>query len=158
VDAIVDNLRVTIERASPDEGIFKEVLALCLGLYRDNGIAPLNTQKLARHTFDVIAQGMTFITRVDGQAVGVLGLVEVGYSYSDETYLKDAGIWLMPEHRKGRAFEMLLAAARAEAEKRGKVLKIYFTNPDRAAKRRGRVVEGEILGFVPAGYAMRFGG
>jgi hypothetical protein len=152
---------ISIEIAGTDEKTFQEVFALCLGLYRDNAQAPLNAEKLARYTYVVLSEGMTFVARVDGKAVGMLGLVEVDYSYSDETFLKDAGFWVREDYRGGPGLfgtigNQLMAWAAAEGEKRGKLVKIFFTNPDKAAKRRRRVIDGEMLGYVPVGYAMRF--
>ena len=154
---------MSIERAGTDEGSFCEVFAMLLELAREGAYARLNHDKLALDTYAVLTHGMTFIARdEDGAGVGLLGLVEESFYYSDTSYLASKWLWIAKDHRgasglrPGPVLAGLLEAAKAEAETRAEMLFVTIDNPDRNAKRAGRArIDATILGFVPHGYIIK---
>lgn len=145
-----------IERIGHDETTFREVFDLCLGEYREVGYVPINPEKVARSLYEIIDAGMTFIARdAEGKAIGTLGLIELGYWYSDETYLHDKFWFVRPEARPTGAGLGLLKAAKDEAQRRGKILFIGVKNPTRQWKNRTMMLESQDAGYVPFGYTMR---
>lgn len=145
------------ERAAADnEEAFCDVFELLLELHKVGGYAPLDIDKLTRDTYAVLTHGMTFIARDEkGTPIGILGLVEEPFYYSQVTFLGSKWLYVRPEHRGGPAFRALLHAAKAEAEARDKLLFIQIDNPDRRPKSTRTTIEAQGAGFVPLGYTLR---
>lgn len=149
-------MTITIERVHHGETTFREVFDLCLGEYREVGYVPINPEKLARTLYEIIDEGMTFLARdAEGRAIGTIGLIELGYWYSDETYLHDKFWFVVPDSRPTGAGLALMKAAKEEAQRRGKILFIGVKNPNRQSKNRTMMLESQDAGFVPFGYTMR---
>jgi GNAT superfamily N-acetyltransferase len=161
--------RFTIETADPDDQeTFLEVFEMSLALQKQGGYAPPDEEAIARDVWATMAQGMTWIARAApgepnaGEPLGALGLEEIRFRYSRETFLSNPGFYVRPEYRKVGVGEALIARARQEGEARGKVVLIVVTSPDRGAKRKAFRTEAglvaQIAGFVPMGYVLKLTG
>lgn len=150
---------ITIERVPTNLGkeLFKEVFGLILELHAEVGVAPLNPKKYGDQCYSVISQGMTFVARADGVAVGTIGLIEDPFWYSDWSFLHDKWLYVRPEFRRNAGFG-LLRAARDEGLRLGRIVYIWNTNPDRKQKASPFGVEAQRLAFVPFGFMMRLKG
>ena len=147
---------MSIDRVSPDsEADFLAVMDLLLELHKVGGYAPLNTDKLCDDTYAVTSQMMTFIARNDDKPIGLIGLVEEPFYYSDETFLAAKWLYVRPEHRGGSALKDLLTAAREVAEAKNKLLFVQIDNPDRRPKGTRMTLEAQGAGYVPLGYTLR---
>ena len=145
-----------IERAGCDEASFVEVYALTLALHREGGYAPLDNAKASAAVFAVLDEGMVWVARsASGEAIGTLGLVELPFWYSSETYLQDAWFYVAPAYRRAKVGVALLRAARAEAETRGRIALITVTSPDRRPKATPATLDSQLAGYVPLGYTLR---
>lgn len=148
-----------------DATSFEEVFALLLELAKEGAYATVDVLKAREDTFAVLTHDMTFLARDDetDEPIGVLGLIEEAWWYSLDTYLLGKWIYIKPEHRAtgeglkpGPVLAGLLEAARDEAEERDKLLFIGINNPDRNAKRAGRIfVDAQMLGYVPHAYLLK---
>lgn len=145
-----------IERVYHSETTFREVFELACAEYREVAYVPMNPEKTARTIYDIIGEGMTFLARdAEGKAIGVLALIEIGYWFSDETYLHDKFWYVRPENRPEGVGLALLKTAKEEAQRRGKILFIGVKNPNRQWKNRTMMLESQDAGYVPFGYTMR---
>ena len=147
---------VTIARAGHDEAAFREVFDLALALHQEGGYARLDARKAAEGVYAVLTEGMVWLARTpDGIAVGTLGLTELPFWYSTDTYLQDAWFYVRPEWRWAQVGVALLRAARDEAQTRNKIALITVTSPDRRPKATPMTLDSQIAGFVPLGYSLR---
>jgi GNAT superfamily N-acetyltransferase len=97
-----------------------------------------------------VQHGIALIAIEDEQIVGYLGLVESPYSYSRESFLHDAGFFVLPQYRGGAVSRKLIAEARAVARKSGLTLRLVDISPSpRRKARRGRAVTGRVLTYYP---------
>ena len=146
---------IVIETAGCDEDAFCDVFELLLALHKEGGFARLDGEKAGRAVYQTLKEGMTFVARVEGKAIGVLALTELPFWYSAATHLLDVGFYVAPKWRKGAVGKALLEAARVEAQVRNKILLITVTNPDRRPKGTRTTIESQIAGFVPVGYTLQ---
>lgn len=144
-----------IVRAGADEESFSEVFGLLLDLHKAGGYASLDTETAALNSYDVLKEGMTFVAKIDGKAVGTLALTELSFWYSKQTFLQDAWLYVKPEHRKAAVGVQLMRAAKAEAQTRNKIAFITLNNPDRRPKATTMSLESQIAGYVPVGYTLK---
>lgn len=144
-----------IVRAGADEASFNEVFALLLDLHRAGGYAELDVDTAALNAYNVLKEGMTFVARLDGKAIGTLALTELRFWYSKQTFLQDAWLYVMPEHRKGVVGIQLMRAAKNEAQARNKIAFVTLNNPDRRPKATVMSLESQIAGYVPIGYTLK---
>lgn len=146
---------ITIETAANDESTFQEVFALLLDLHKVGGYATLDVTEAAENAYRVLSEGMTFLARVNGEAVGTIGLTEVPFWYSKTTFLQDAWFYVKPRFRRGKVGVRLLHAARDAAEARSKLVFVTVNNPDRRPKRTASSLVSQTVGFVPLGYTLQ---
>jgi GNAT superfamily N-acetyltransferase len=145
-----------VERAGTDEKSFRDVFELLLALHREGGYAPLNLDKTAKNCFDTLTENMTFIARDDnGRAIGVLGMSERDFWFSDHTFLYGAWFYVRPKHRKGRVGVELMRAAAREGDARNKIVFIGTDNPDRRPKKTTMSLHCLLAGYVPLGYDLK---
>jgi GNAT superfamily N-acetyltransferase len=156
----------TIEVAdADDEAAFLEIAGLAEALQKQGGYAPPDYKKMADDIYATMKQGMTWLARAApdapnaGEALGALGLEEVAFRYSRETYLQDVGFYVKPQSRASQVGAALMAEACKEGERRGKIVLIEITSPDRRRKafHTESGVVTQIAGFVPVGYVLRLG-
>lgn len=146
----------TIERAGTDEKSFVDVFELLIDLHKEGGYAPMNERKAIAQTYAVLQEGMTLVARnKEGQAIGVLPLMEVPFWYSDVTFLMARDLYVRPRYRRGKVLHELLREARKEAERRNKLLFIEIDNPDRRQKKTKTSLVAQQAGFVPLGYTLQ---
>ena len=146
---------ITIEVAKDDEESFAEVFGLLLDLHKAGGYGPLDVETAGRNAYLVIKEGMVFVARKDGKAIGTLGLTDVQFWYSQDRFLQDAWFFVAPAHRRGQVGVKLMRAARDEGERRNKIVFITINNPDRRPKRTTASLESQTAGFVPLGYTLK---
>lgn len=146
---------IEIERAEVTEAAFSKVFALLVALHKEGGYAPLDVEKAAKNALDVMAEGMVFVAEIDGKPVGTIGLTELSFWYSPQTFLQDAWLFVLPQFRGGQVGVRLMQAARMEAERRNKVAFVTVNNPDRRPKATKQSLESQVAGFVPLGYTLK---
>lgn len=146
---------IIVEKVKDDEASFTEVFALLLDLHKAGGYAALDVNTAATNAYTVLREGMTFVARKNGEAVGTIALTEIPFWYSKTTFLQDAWLFVKPKHRRGKVGVMLMRAARDEAEKRKKIAFITVNNPDRRQKKTKASLESQTAGYVPLGYTLK---
>jgi hypothetical protein len=150
-------MTVTIERLGfVTPATFQEVFALLVREHQDVGYVPLAADKAAVSAYGVMQEGMVWVARLpDGTAIGTIGLTELSYWYSHETFLRDAWWFVIPEHRPTGAGLALLKAARDESERLKRILQVTVKNPARQSKNRRMMLESQDAGYVPNGFTFR---
>lgn len=146
---------IVIETASSSEDSFVEVFGLLLDLHKAGGYAALDVSEASANAYRVISEGMTFVAKINGEAVGTLAFTDVQFWYSKTRFLQDAWFFVKPEFRRGKVGVKLLQAGRDEAAKRGKIAFVTINNPDRKPKRTVSALESQTVGFVPLGYTLK---
>lgn len=127
---------------------------LLVRFHGENGLAPLNLDKVRVLALQQIDLGLVILAEVKGELVGGVGLVEESWWYSDERLLRDFFLYVTPEARGSAAFDELKKTAEGIAE--GFEIPCFLTvlNHERAGK-RGRIAS--LQGWMPAGYVVRLG-
>ena len=149
-------MTVTIERAGTDEATFVDVFSLLVEEHGEVACARLNVEKASRHAYTVLSLGMTLVARNEsGEAVGVLGLKEVTFWYSDETALFDAFFYVKPAYRRQHVGVALMQAAQAVAADKDMLLFIMTANANRRPKKTAMTLMAQMAGFMPAGYLLK---
>lgn len=150
----------TIYLVAQAEAEFIEVMTLLIELHAEGGYAPLDLDKASKDVYAVMGEGRTWLAKDgEGEPIGVLGLIEVPFWYSDLTFLISKWFYVRPEFRFGQVGMKLLLEARAEADRIGKIAFVQTTNPRRKPKKGTWLsVAGEAVGCFPAGYMLRLGG
>ncbi len=147
---------VVIERATVDEGSFRDVFELLIELHKEGGYASMDIGKAVTGTYATIQSGAAFLARKkSGEALGVIGLQEVNFWYSHEKFLQEVWFYVRAEYRKGLVGTKLLGAAKSEADARNMMLFVSVTNPDRKPKKTNLMVESLNAGYVPVGYTLK---
>ena len=145
-----------IEKATLDERGFADVWPLTLALHKEGGYARLDQSKAGAAVYKTIQEGMVFVARDgSGEAIGTLGLTELRFWYSPETFLQDAWLYVRKAYRKKGVGVALMRAAREEAQARGKICFVTVNNPDRRPKKTPMSLESQTAGFVPLGYTIK---
>lgn len=144
-----------IVRAGADEASFNEVFGLLLDLHKAGGYATLDVETAALNAYAVLKEGMTFVAKLDGKAIGTLALTELKFWYAKQTFLQDAWLYVAPEYRKGVVGIQLMRAAKDEAQARNKIAFVTLNNPDRRPKATVMSLESQIAGYVPVGYTLK---
>ncbi|HWW46326.1 MAG TPA: hypothetical protein VNZ94_00605 [Xanthobacteraceae bacterium] len=99
-------------------------------------IAPVNPVKVMQEVYGLIKAdaGAATLMAMDGdELVGVLGLVQVPFWYSDDHLIMDRIFYVLPANR-GTAGRRLVSAARSIADGAKQILMIAQTNPTRRPK------------------------
>lgn len=145
-----------IEIAKNDEQTFIDVFELLVKLHGEGGFDVLDSDEASRNAYRVLSEGMTLVARDDnGKAIGTLGLVELKFWYSKQTFLQDGWFFVLPKHRKGRVGVELMRAARAIADEKTKMLFVTVNNPDRRVKKTKMTLQSQTAGYVPVGYTIQ---
>lgn len=148
-----------IAKALLSESDFVDVFSLLLELHEEGGFAPLQIEKAMADCYAVMQQDMTWLARDEkGEPIGVLGLIEDQFWYSDLTFLLSKWFYVRPEQRFGRVGVKLCLAARDEADRRGQMAFILTNNRSRKPKRGWATLVAEQAGYFPAGYMLKLGG
>lgn len=131
---------------------------VCMQHGREMAPATVNEEKVRQRLYHAFQHPdlYTMLMALSGeQLIGYLNLHKVQWWFSDDCFLCDWGLYVIPEFRKGEALAMLLRAAKVLAKAAEMHVRIAITNPER---RRGRMNrEAEIAGFTPVGAMLRFG-
>lgn len=145
---------IEIERAPATREAFETVFPLLIDLHRVCGFAPMDVPFAAENVWHTLQEGLTFIARVNGKAVGILGCTETTFYYSPRSLLRDQFFYVSPEHAGGKVGIALLRAAAAAASERNTICLVSYTNPDRRPKPSDATRHALIAGFVPLGYTL----
>jgi hypothetical protein len=140
-----------IERAIVTEDGCIELATFNLYFAEHFAFMPLHPSKAMASTIETVRDGCVLVARNDGgEIIGTIGLFETSTWYSEEPYLTNRWLNVMPG--EAGAFRALLEAARAEAESRTVMLQITRSNHKTELRGPlGRVAEA--VGFVPFGHA-----
>jgi predicted N-acetyltransferase YhbS len=149
-------MKFTVEKALLDDEDFADLWPLMVELHKSGGFAQMDVDKTVGAIHSVINEGMVFLARDEaGVAIGTLGLTELRFWYSQDSYLQDAWLYVRPKYRKQGVGVLLMRAGRDEAQRRGKVCMITVHNPDRRQKKTRMALESQTAGFVPFGYTIK---
>lgn len=150
------NGSVLIERVGNDEQSFVEVFTLLLDQHREVGLAPLDREKAAWHTYGVLSEGMTYVARrADGTPIGTLGMTEQEYWYGRASYLIDAWFYVAPRYRRGPVGSLLMEAATKDADAKGVPAYIDVFNSRRRPKKTKAALMCVRAGYLPVGYTLQ---
>lgn len=145
-----------IEIAANDEPTFCDVFELLIRLHAEGGYAVMDAAEASRNAYLVLSEGMTLVARNDdGAAIGTLGLTELKFWYSKETYLQDGWFYVLPRYRRGKVGVELMRAARKIADQKNKILLVTVTNPDKRPKKTVMTLQSQNAGYVPVGYTIQ---
>jgi GNAT superfamily N-acetyltransferase len=133
-------------------GDLPEVMRLLVRFHKENGLCPLNPEKVSNRVGRLLRNGDLIVAEMGEGLAGILGLAESEYWYGDERYLVDQFFYVEPEFRAENVGTELMAEARAEGLRRGIPVFVAVYNPARA-KKRGRIAA--VAGFFPMGYFTR---
>ena len=147
--------RITIEVPENTEANFRILFEMLLELHKIGGYAPLDVDKSAANTYDMLATGVVFIAYVDGNPAGVIAGVEQPFWYSQATHLQSIPLYVRAPYRNGEVGRLLLKAFAHEAERRGIIGFVTIDNPDRRPKVTKVSMESQLAGYVPVGYTMK---
>lgn len=148
-------MTVSIERAACDEKTFKEIMDSCLAGLKEYAIAPVNIEKTLSQGYAVLAAGMSFIARDEqGDVVGVLGMTETDFYYSDEKILiNTVGPYVRPDMRFGIVGVRLMRAVRDLADERDQLAFVWVMHPSRQRK-TAQSLFAQVAGYVPIGHVI----
>lgn len=131
------------------EADWDDLVPLCIQFHQANGMAPLDLEVLRENVIRSAKQNLLLIAENDdGEAVGLLPLVQCRYSYSREHYLNDVLFYVKPG--VSGVGKELMAAAREIAETLGEIAVLSVVNSKRT---HGRIAA--IFGWAPIGYVVR---
>ncbi len=147
--------QIRIEAPANTEANFNILFEMLLELHKIGGYAPLDVDKAAFHTYDMLATGIVFIAYVDGTPAGVIAGVEQPFWYSQATHMQSIPLYVRAPYRKGQVGRMLLKAFAEEADRRGIIAFVSIDNPDRRPKATKVSIESQLAGYVPVGYTMK---
>lgn len=140
---------------SDEDAIAVHRLLMLMG--EEVAVAPVDPVMVMEDIFKLInvdERGAFLMAVRDGKLVGVMGLENTRYRYSQEYCIREVYLFIHPKHRDGDALAALLAEARAIADMVGKELYVTIANPNR---RRGKTEKvASLLCYQPVGsiYAM----
>lgn len=146
---------IRIQVPANTEANFRILFEMLLELHKIGGYAPLDVDKAASNTYDMLATGVVFIAYVDGKPAGVIAGVEQSFWYSQATHLQSIPLYVRAPYRKGQVGRMLLKAFAQEADRRGIIGFVTIDNPDRRPKATKVSIESQLAGYVPVGYTMK---
>lgn len=130
-----------------------EIMRLLVRFHAENGLVPLDPDKVVQRVGRLIADDGLFVAEVGTGLAGMVGVVENEFWYGRGSYLTDSFFYVEPEFRSDGIGEDLLREVKAESTRRGDIpVLISVLNPARA-KRRGRIAS--VLGYLNAGYLVR---
>ena len=147
--------RIDVVRPENTEANFRLLFEMLLELHKIGGYAPLDVDKAAANTHDMLANGVVFIAYVDGHPAGTIAGLELPFWYSQATHLQSIPLYVRAPFRKGNVGKRLLKAFSEEAERRNLIAFVTIDNPDRRPKATKVSIESQSAGYVPVGYTMK---
>lgn len=108
---------VTVRLAGRED--LRAVLGLLGQMHLEVGIGTLDPHKTTAMAAHVIDNGIPLLAMKDDLAIGTMGLEEVAWWYSRDTYLGDRWNFVLREHRASKAAQMLRDTAKGIARKSG---------------------------------------
>lgn len=114
-------------------------------------VAPVDPVVVMQDIYNLVkgGSGAFLMATRDGRLVGVMGLENSRYRYSQEYCIREVYLFVHPEHRGDAVLGALLAEARAIADMVGKELYVTIANPNR---RRGKTEKvASLLRYQPVG-------
>ena len=147
--------KLKLERIEPTEETFREMAEVMLKLHALNGMARLDADKAAVVLYGLLEQGRIFVVRNQKkEIVGALALSEEEFWYSNTKFLQGLAFYVTPDYRGNRIGNMLLQAAKKEAETSDMILLIERQTIDKKPKRTKLSIAMETAGYIPLGYTM----
>lgn len=113
-----------------------------------------NEEKVAEKIRQVMDEGVIYVFESKGEIVGSIGLLEVDFLFSDETFITDIWLYVKKENRSYKAARKLLMFARNYAKMLEKPLimgHIYNENIERKDVLYQRLGLKRIGGFYAEG-------
>ena len=146
---------IEVRRPETSEENFRLLFEMLLELHKIGGYAPLDADKAAAHTYDMLASGVVFLAYVDGNPAGCIAGVEQPFWYSQATHLQSVPLYVRAPYRNGEVGKLLLKAFADEASRRGIIGFVTIDNPDRRPKATKMSIESQLAGYVPLGFTMK---
>lgn len=109
-----------------------------------------NPHKTFAWVCEVVGKGAAFMAIHDGHLVGSVGILPNQFRYSDDEYLAEQWLYVVPTHRGSRVLPALIDEVRALSKESGLTALMTVLNPNR--KRGAAYAEfATALGFSPVG-------
>lgn len=147
------------EPSSPDDLVALHKLLLVMG--QEVARAQVNPAKVMQQLVDAVSHPdtHTILMAVEKDAlVGALCLVKSDFWYSDDAFLSDLFLFVLPQHRGGEAMQALIAAAEQIGAAADLQVILTINNPRRLRGSRAKFERVATLqNFVPAGVVLSMG-
>lgn len=147
------------EPASPDDLVALHKLLLVMG--QEVARAPVNPAKVMQQLVQAVSQpdAYTILMAIDdGDLVGALCLSKTEFWYSDDEFLSDLFLFVLPQHRGGEAMPALIAAAEQIGSAADLQVILTINNPRRLRGSRAKFERiAALQTFVPAGVVLSMG-
>jgi len=108
-------IEVTVRLATRDD--LRAILGLLGQMHLEVGIGTLDPHKTTASVAQVIDNGIPLLALKGDTPIGTMGLEEVAWWYSRDTYLGDRWNFVLREHRASKAAAMLRDTAKGIARK-----------------------------------------
>ncbi len=126
-----------------------------LPMHAEVGRAPLDHKKmLANVAHSVMRHAAYVVEDVSGdepRIIASMGLIELDYWYSQDSYLSEVWFYVHPDYRDGEAARLLLAEARQLSERTGLSVMLVAFSEKRQRPRNGLERIATQVSFAPAG-------
>ena len=116
--------------------IFRFLVALHQEAGAPEDIAAFDHAKALMSMKECITDGIVIAAEIDGELVGIIGLMEYDIWYSQASMLAERFFYIRPEYRDGSVFAALLAELRAIANDLGIVSTITIANMQKTKAKR----------------------
>jgi hypothetical protein len=98
---------------------------------KEVAVGTVNPIKTMEWVYDVVKNGVAYMAILDGYLVGSIGLTTMFFRYSDDEFLGEQWLFVMPQHRDGIVFQALLDEVSALVNQTGMTAIIKRLNPGR---------------------------
>ena len=115
--------------------------------------AKANAVKALQWIMEVAAEGVAYMAILDGHLVGTIGIEKRVWRWSDEAFLGEQWLYVLPQHRSGKVIlPALFGEVQTLCHDTGLKAYINVTNPNRQrGPMKGMARVAQIMGFSPLG-------
>lgn len=133
----------------------RRIYRFLVALFDEAGIKQSpNYGRAMKTIYDTIRDGVVLVAERDGAIIGSIGMTHGPFWYADEDLFSELWFFIRPEHRDGRALELIAAEIAALCDETGSYAELRVNNYFRRRVPRTRLERlGEIICFSPSGVA-----
>lgn len=145
---------ITIERLDPnDPAGFKELGAFLLPMAGEVSIIPVDPATAAEELWLAVAEGNTFVAKIDGKIAGAIAMISNKYWQNRAfSFLVDMFFYVAKDQRFALVGVKLLRAVKEMAEPGDKAAFVRVINRNRHGKNVQEGLYATIAGFIPFGH------